>query len=143
MHNKLITKYFEYCTRIDDLSQIKQSFKDGTGNPRDLKRRLARELVTIYHNSNSALKAEKDFDDLFIKKDVPDNIPEIKIDSNKKLVQIMVLNNMVSSNTEAKRMIKQGAVKINDEKIDDLNLEISMGKKIILKVGKRKFLKIV
>ena len=70
-------------------------------------------------------------------------LPEIKIDSTQKLVEIMVSNNMVSSNGEAKRMIKQGAVKINDEKVVDMHMEISSGETIILKVGKRKFLKII
>ena len=141
--DKLIIKYFEYCTRVDDLLEIKNSLEDGTGNPRDLKRRLARELVTIYHDSKLALKAEEDFDSLFIKKDIPDNIPELKIASHKKLVEIMVSNNMVASNSEAKRMIKQGAVKLNEEKVLDIYVEISPGKDVILKVGKRKFLKII
>ena len=141
--DELIAKYFEYCTRVHDFNTIKESLMNGSGNPRDLKRRLARELVTIYHNSDLALKAEQDFDNLFIKKDIPDDIPEIKIDSTQKLVEIMVSNNMVSSNGEAKRMIKQGAVKINDEKVVDMHMEISSGKTIILKVGKRKFLKII
>ena len=141
--DQLIAKYFEYCTRVDDLDTMKESLINGTGNPRDLKRRLARELVTIYHNSDLDLKAEQDFDNLFIKKDIPDDIPEIKIDSTQKLVEIMVSNNMVSSNGEAKRMIKQGAVKINDEKVVDMHMEISSGETVILKVGKRKFLKII
>ena len=141
--DKLISKYFEYCTRVDDIESVKSSLKDGTGNPRDLKRRLARELVSIYYNSELALKAEEDFDKLFIKKDIPDNIPEVNLKSNKKLIDIMVSNNMVSSNGEAKRMIKQGAVKLNDEKVVDMHIEISSGKNIILKVGKRKFLKII
>ena len=141
--DELIIKYFEYCTRVKDLDTIKESLGNGKGNPRDLKRRLARELVTIYHNSDLALKAEQDFDNLFIKKDIPDDIPEIKIDSTQKLVEIMVSNNMVSSNGEAKRMIKQGAVKINDEKVIDMHMEISSGEIVILKVGKRKFLKII
>ena len=141
--DELISKYFEYCTRIDDLDKIKQSLDNATGNPRDLKRRLAKELVTIYHDSKLALKAEKDFDNLFIKKNIPDDIPEIKIDSNQKIVEIMVSNNMVASNGEAKRLIKQGGVKVGDEKITDINLEISPNKNIILKVGKRKFLKII
>tara|TARA_B100001142_G_C14345685_1_gene659873 strand:+ start:2075 stop:3277 length:1203 start_codon:yes stop_codon:yes gene_type:complete len=140
--DELITKYFEYCTRVDDLDLIKESLENGKGNPRDLKRRLARELVTIYHDSDFALKAEQDFDNLFIKKDIPDDIPNIQIDSNQKLVEIMVSNNMVSSNGEAKRMIKQGAVKINDKKVADMHTEIPSDETVILKVGKRKFLKI-
>ena len=141
--DELILKYFEYCTRVNDLDSIKESLENGEGNPRDLKRRLARELVSIYHNPDLALKAEQDFDNLFIKKDIPDDISEIKIGSNQKLVEIMVSNNMVSSNGEAKRMIKQGAVKINDKKVVDMHMEISSGETVILKVGKRKFLKII
>jgi len=141
--DELILKYFECCTRVDDLDSIKEILQNGEGNPRDLKRRLARELVTIYDCLDSALKAEQDFDNLFIKKDIPDDISEIKIDSNQKLVEIMVSNNMVSSNGEAKRMIKQGAVKINDKKVVDMHMEISFGETVVLKVGKRKFLKII
>ncbi len=141
--DELIIKYFEYCTRIEDLTEIKNKFKLGQENPRDLKRRLARELVTIYHDSESSIRAEEEFDNLFIKKDIPDDIPEIQIQSEMKLIEVMVKNNMVSSNGDAKRMIKQGAVKLNDEKIDDIHLMVSSGNNIILKVGKRKFLKII
>ena len=141
--DELINKYFEYCTRVDNLDEIKLSLKDGSGNPRDLKRKLARQLVTIYHDSKSASKAEEDFDNLFIKKDVPDDIPEIKIASKQKIIEIMVSNNMVASNGEAKRIIKQGGVKIGDKKVEDIHLEISPNKNTILKVGKRKFLKIL
>ena len=141
--DELICKYFEYCTRVANLDDIKKSLEDGTGNPRDLKRALARELVSIYHSSELALKAEQDFDNLFIKKDIPDDIPEIKINSDQRLVEIMVLNNMVSSNGEAKRMIKQGAVKLNDKKVMDMHMQISPNQNIVLKVGKRKFLKII
>ncbi len=141
--DELIIKYFEYCTRIEDLTEIKNKFKLGQENPRDLKRRLARELVAIYHDSESSIRAEEEFDNLFIKKDIPDDIPEIQIQSEMKLIEVMVKNNMVSSNGDAKRMIKQGAVKLNDEKIDDIHLMVSSGNNIILKVGKRKFLKII
>ena len=141
--DKLIGKYFEYCTRINDLDAIKESLQNGEGNPRDLKRRLARELVAIYHNPDLALKAEQDFDNLFIKKDIPDDIPEITIASKQKIIEIMVSNNMVASNGEAKRIIKQGGVKIGDKKVEDIHLEIFPNKNTILKVGKRKFLKII
>lgn len=140
--DNLIIKYFEFCTRIDDLKQIKNRFENGKEHPRDLKRRLARELVAIYHSPVLAKKAEEDFDRLFIKKDVPDDIKNIIISKPTKIIEIMVLNNMVSSNGEAKRMIKQGAVKINDLKVKDVQEEICVDKTSILKVGKRKFIKI-
>ena len=138
----LIIKYFEYCTRVLDFETIKLDFEKGNANPRDLKRRLAREIVEIYHTKQKAFKAEEDFDNLFIKKDIPDNIPEITLEEDSKLLDIMLNHAMVTSKGEGKRMIKQGGVKLNDVKISDLNTNVSKGSESILKVGKRKFLKI-
>ena len=141
----LIAKYFEFATDItdSDLLEIKNDLEQNLSNPRDLKRRLARELVELYHNRESSIIAEQEFDKLFIKKDIPDEIPEYKLMETEKLVSIMVKNEMVSSNGDAKRMIKQGAVKINGEKVTDLFAEISTGEEQVLKVGKRKFLRIL
>ena len=141
--DNLIGKYFEFCTRVPDIKEIKKSIKNETHNPRDLKRRLAREIVSIYHDSNSANKAELEFDKMFINKDVPDDIPEYKLVKKTKLIDIIVTNKILISNGEAKRMIKQGAVKIDNNKVDDIFLELEPNNKFILKVGKRKFLKIV
>ena len=141
--DNLIGKYFEFCTRVDDLNEIKDSIKNGTQNPRDLKRRLAREIVSIYHDRTLASNAELEFDKMFIKKDVPDDIPEFKLVKKMKLIDIIVKNKILISNGEAKRMIKQGAVKIDNNKVEDVFLEINPNKKIIIKVGKRKFLKIL
>ena len=138
----LIIKYFEYCTRVLDFETIKLDFEKGNANPRDLKRRLAREIVEIYHTKQKAFKAEEDFDSLFIKKDIPENIPEITLEEDSKLLDIMLNHAMVTSKGEGKRMIKQGGVKLNDVKISDLNTNVSKGSESILKVGKRKFLKI-
>ena len=140
----LIGKYFEYATTIsvESLDDIKKDLSAGKSNPRDLKRQLAREIVQIYHDKDAAQKAESDFDALFIKKDIPDDIPEYVLSSTETLVSIMVDNKLVSSNGDAKRMIKQGAVKIDDEKVSDMFLEISPDSEKVLKVGKRKFLRI-
>ena len=140
----LIGKYFEYATTISSeaLDIINNDLSEGKSNPRDLKRQLAREIVKIYHDEEAAQKAESDFDALFIKKDIPDDIPEYALSSTETLVSIMVDNNLVSSNGDAKRMIKQGAVKLDNEKISDMSLEISPGSEKVLKVGKRKFLRI-
>ena len=138
----LIIKYFEFCTRVLDFETIKLDFEKGNANPRDLKRRLAREIVEIYHTKQKAFKAEEDFDNLFIKKDIPDNIPEITLEEDSKLLDIMLNHAMVTSKGEGKRMIKQGGVKLNDVKISDINTNVSKGSESILKVGKRKFLKI-
>ena len=140
----LIGKYFEYATTIsvESLDDIKKDLSAGKSNPRDLKRQLAREIVQIYHDRDAAQKAESDFDALFIKKDIPDDIPEYALSSTETLVSIMVGNELVSSNGDAKRMIKQGAVKLDDEKISDMFFEVSPDSEKVLKVGKRKFLRI-
>ena len=139
--DELIIKYFKLCTDINS-NKIEKDLKNNLVNPRDMKRLLARELVTMYHDSELAKKAEQEFDNLFINKDIPDNITEIEISLKMKLVEIMVLNKMVSSKGEAKRMIQQGAVKIDNQKTTDIHTEISPTNNIIIKVGKRKFLKI-
>ena len=140
----LISKYFEYATTIsvESLDDIKKDLSAGKSNPRDLKRQLAREIVQIYHDKDAAQKAESDFDALFIKKDIPDDIPEYALSSTETLVSIMVGNELVSSNGDAKRMIKQGAVKLDNEKISDMFFEVSPDSEKVLKVGKRKFLRI-
>ena len=139
----LISKYFEYVTDINnnELNIIKDDIKNKISNPRDLKRRLARKIVEFYYDDKKAYDAEENFDNLFIKKTAPSDIPEITVKDKIKIILIIVENKMASSNSEAKRLIKQGGVKIDDKKINDIHY-IFEPKNCILKVGKRKFLKI-
>ena len=141
----LMSRYFEYATEAssEDLRLINKDLEKGLSNPRDLKRRLAREIVSLYHGGEAAIDAEKKFDALFIDKDEPDDMPEYKLEESEKLVLVMVNAGMVSSNGEARRMISQGAVKINKEKVDDIHTMIEEGNEIVIKVGKRKFLKVI
>jgi tyrosyl-tRNA synthetase len=143
--DSLIGRYFEFATEVstDKLTSIKDDLVNGISNPRDLKRELARELVVLYHNSDAALTAEKEFDALFIQKDEPDDMPEYRLAESEKLIGIMVKNGMVASNGEGKRMITQGGVRIDKEKVDDIHSTIEPGKNVVLKVGKRKFLRII
>ena len=118
--------------------------KDLAKNPRDLKRQLARMVVEIYHDKDEALKAEESFNKLFIKKDVPDEMPECTIASNVKVIDLITDNALVGSRGDAKRLIKQGAVSIDGNKVSDINFEVSKSDNPqILKAGKRKFIKIV
>ncbi len=140
----MISKYYEFCTNItkEDLDKITRELDSGSVNPRDTKRALARDVVSIYYDEDTSLNAEQNFDQLFISKQIPDDIPECSLSESMRLIDIMVSNKLVSSNGEAKRMIKQGAVKLNDEKMDDGFMLIDPGSENILKVGKRRFLKI-
>ena len=141
----MILKYFEFCTNItkENLKQTEAQLNSGDLNPRDVKRTLARDIVSIYYDESASMKAEENFDQLFVSKKIPDDIPECTLSEPTRLIDIMVSNNLVASNGEAKRMIKQCAVKLNDEKIDDGFILIEPGNENILKVGKRRFLKII
>ena len=143
--DSLIGRYFEFATEIptDKLTAIENDLENGISNPRDLKRELARELVSLYHDNDAALTAEKEFDALFIQKDEPDDMPEYRLAESEKLIGIMVKNGMVASNGEGKRMITQGGVRLDKEKVDDIHSTIEPGKNVVLKVGKRKFLRII
>ena len=143
--DNMIEKYFLLGANADEkkLKEIKNSLNDGKTNPRDIKRELARKIVAIYHSDVLAKKAETNFDKIFIGKEVPDNIPEVKLDKDELLVHIIASNKLVSSKSEARRLIDQGAVKIDDEKCLDRDQIINKGKSIIIKVGKRRFLKIL
>ena len=143
--DNMIEKYFLLGANANEkkMKEIKNSLNDGKTNPRDIKRELARRIVAIYHSDVLAKKAETNFDKIFIGKEVPDNIHEVKLDKDELLVDIIASNKLVSSKSEARRLIDQGAVKIDDEKCLDRGKIINKGKSIIIKVGKRRFLKIL
>ena len=109
----------------------------------ELKRYLARTLVRMYHNREAAKEAESHFDVIHKKKDIPDDIPEYKLTQNLvKLIDLMVDAGLVSGKSEARRIIRQGGVKLNGEIVNNELLELQIESEAVLKVGKRKFLKL-
>lgn len=146
--DKLIYDYFELLTDTseEELARIKADLQNPQVNPRDLKRRLAREIVTMYHSAEDARKAEAEFDRIFVEKEVPSEIPEYvpEVQGDKIwIVKLLVSSGLATSNTDARRLIAQGAVSLNGERIRDENLELPLHRDFILKVGKRRFLKVI
>jgi tyrosyl-tRNA synthetase len=146
--DELIYTYFLLTTNVplEKLEKIKNTLENRKTNPRDLKRELARTLVTLYYDEDAALQAEAEFDRIFIKKDVPDVIPEVilePINGGFGIVDLMVETLLVSSKSEARRLIQQGGVKIDNEKVSDINDRITKDQPFIMQVGKRKFIKVV
>lgn len=142
----LIYKYYQLGTQatLEDLKRIKEELEHPDTNPRDHKRKLGMELVKLYYDEETAQKAIEEFDQIFIKKEVPDDIPEHKLNGEDiKLTQLMTDTKMTSSNSEARRLIEQGGVSIDSEKVDDVNYVVTKGNTFVLKVGKRKFLKVI
>tara|TARA_Y100000590_G_scaffold426205_1_gene535028 strand:+ start:105 stop:1313 length:1209 start_codon:yes stop_codon:yes gene_type:complete len=140
----LILKYFSLVTNISskEIKDYKFMLKAGSTNPRDLKRKLAREIVSTYYNDKMSLSAENNFDKIFVEKLIPDNIPEILLKKSKKIVEVVYDSKLVNSKSEIKRLIKQGGVKVDDQQILDIHYLINPKENKIIKIGKRKFLKI-
>lgn len=144
--DEVIYRYFELVTDVDsnELKSIKDQLDGEMVNPRDLKKYLGRTLVRMYHGEENVDDAEKAFENLFVKKDVPDDMPEIKIAENVlRIDDLMVLTNTAESKGAARRLVQGGGVSINGEKITDPFTEISFEDEKVLKVGKRKFVKLV
>jgi len=146
--DELIYTYFELTTDIsnEELKKIKQQLENPEVNPRDIKRALARKLVSMYHSEEAAYEAEREFDNIFVKKGLPDEIPEFKFENNLKEIEILDLIVKVGfapSRSEARRLVIQGGVSIDGEKISDIKQIIKLNKPMILKVGKRNFIKLI
>lgn len=146
--DELIYTYFELATDVtnDELKNIKDFLSDKANNPRDMKRSLAKRLVRMYHSSEAAEEAEIEFDKIFINKGIPDNIEEFKFDDNVKeigILELIVAVNFAPSKQEARRLVLQGGVSIDGEKIEDITSIVKLDGEKILKVGKRKFIKLL
>jgi tyrosyl-tRNA synthetase len=145
--DNLIYTYFELATDVSNekLEEIKKKFNNPALNPRNLKRDLAKTLVRMYYDEKSAAEAEQEFDKIFVKKEIPDDIEEFRIDNHLNEINILDLIlkvNFAPTKSEARRLITQGGVSVDGEKVDSVNYNVSLTKEIILKVGKRKFIKI-
>jgi len=145
--DSLIYTYFELVTDVskDDLELIKKQLQDPAVNPRDLKRKLARTIVEQYYSKEAAQSAEENFDRIFVRKEIPDEVIEVTIDSGSASNIITLLRNIgaAPSNSEARRLIDQGGVSINGEKITNANQTLQIQNESIIKVGKRKFYKLI
>lgn len=143
--DKLIYPYFELISDIslEELAKIKDQLKDSNVNPRDVKKYLGLTIVKMYHGEKAGRNAEAEFERIFSEKKLPDEMPEFKFsESSIRLDDLLIRTKTASSKGEARRLIQQGGVSINGEKISDNFADISIEKEIMLKVGKRKFAKI-
>ena len=142
----LMWRYFELLSfrSMDEIGQFQQQVQDGA-NPRDIKFLLAEELITRFHDSASATQARESFIARFQKGAMPDEMPEITLEAGTEGVPIANLlkdAGLVNSTSDAFRMIKQGAVKIDGEKVADKGLQIQQGVTAVFQVGKRRFARV-
>jgi len=145
--DELMWRWFELLSFMpeEDIAKLKDEMKKGK-NPRDIKFILAEELVDRFHKEGEGKKSKEIFLNRFQKGNIPDEIESVKVDIKNDsilLVNLLKDTNMISSISEGNRLITQGGIKINSEKVQDPKLEVSKGSEGIYQVGKRKFLKII
>jgi len=142
----LMWRYIELLSfePLDSVAQWKREVAAGR-NPRDIKVMFAQEIITRFHDKDAAVRALADFEARFREGAIPDNIPEIRIEAGGgplSIVQALKQAGLTASTSEAMRMIEQGGVKINGEKVGDKALLLLKDETVVLQVGKRKFGKI-
>ncbi|MCH8027716.1 MAG: tyrosine--tRNA ligase [candidate division Zixibacteria bacterium] len=149
-----IYSYFELATDVtlEELKRIKQKLNKPDVNPMVIKKELGQRLVDMYHPAGSGQSAREEFERVFSKKQLPQDMPELTLEELKRLglkedkvylVHLMSKTKMVKSNNEARKLILAGAVTIDGEKIDNPDFEFSVDKEMVLKVGKRRYLKLL
>lgn len=141
----LIWHYFNLLTNLslDEIESIKKNVHKTILNPKEAKIRLAKEIVAFLYSIKSAQKAEKEFERVFKEKGLPTKIPEIKIKGKTlNILDLLVKTKLASSRSEAKRLIWQGGIKINNVIQADWQKAVEIKEGLILQAGKRKFIKI-
>ena len=146
MKDELILPYFWLCTDIakTDYDNFEKRLKQGD-NPRNIKMELGKRIVELYHSKKEAEEAAQEFEKVFSKKEMPSDMPEYRVSSDKiALIDLLVQTKLASSKGEARRLIAQGGVKVNQEAVKDIAAVLSIPEKgVIIQCGKRHFVKIV
>jgi tyrosyl-tRNA synthetase len=144
IHDGLICRYFELLTQVPmaEINELKSRMEQGELNPRDTKMQLAVKLVTTFHSAREASLAMEKFKLVFSQRDIPEDIPELEVGQTQVwLPRFLSESGLVESSSEVKRLLKQGAVKVDGEKHGDEDLSLCNG--MVIQIGKRKFVKIV
>ena len=143
--DNIMASWFTLAVDAEDsyVDEISKKLDSNSINPMELKRELARKIVAIYYDENKAIEAENHFNQVTVSKGIPDEIEEFKLTEDELLVNIIADSGLLKSRSEARRMIKQSAVKIDGKTVSDIQYKVSSSSSFILKVGKRKFLKVI
>jgi tyrosyl-tRNA synthetase len=144
--DELIATYWRLAldTRDEDVAGVERGLAAGD-NPRDWKRRLARGLVVEYHGEAAAQAAEAHFERLFVRHDLPEEIPEVTItlETNEApLAWVLRAAGLASSTSEGRRLVEQGGVSLDGERISEADTTLAAGRTVVIQVGKRRFARV-
>lgn len=147
----LMVTYFELCTEVpmEEVRAIEEGLQAGRLHPRDVKRRLAREIVTVWHGPQAARAAEEEFDRVFTREELPSEIPEVYVrpqdldpDGRVAIVRLLRLVRLVVSNSEARRLVAQGGVSVDGRRVSDPEERVEVRSGLVVRVGKRRFARV-
>ncbi len=148
--DELMLRWYELLTDITpaELAQLKTDLQDGKKHPREVKVNLAKILIARFHSQTAAQAAEDEFNRIFVQKGLPDEVPEFAVEASSEAVWICALMKnagLAPSTSEAKRLIQGRAVEIDSAKVENeqLKLELKSGMSMVIKAGKKKFVKVV
>ena len=144
----LMFRYYELLSDLsmDEIVRLQEEMKAGAIHPKAVKVRLARELVTRFHDGDAADAAERNFEQVFTKNELPDEIPEKKIEVDDAAIwlpRLLVQAELVKSTSDGRRMITQNAVSVDGTKVTDINTEIPVRGSALLQVGKRRICRVI
>jgi tyrosyl-tRNA synthetase len=144
MSDAVMPLYYEVLTDVplSELDEIRQSLDSGTVNPRDLKMRLARDIVSQFHSAAAATAAEEAFIRQFREREIPEDIPVHTLNSPVTIVDLMAASGLAASKSEARRLINGGGVRVAGTKVEQYELTLEPGTDVVVQVGKRKFLRV-
>jgi tyrosyl-tRNA synthetase len=143
--DEVMIQFFQLVTRYDptQIAAIEAGLQSGKLHPRDAKMELAREIVSIFHGDDVAVEAEEHFKRVFQQRRQPAEMPEYHLTAPARIVEVMAAAGLAPSKSQARRLIQQGGVRLDDEHVTDIDAEVSPdGKQHILQVGKRRFLRL-
>ncbi|MFQ6083480.1 MAG: tyrosine--tRNA ligase [Candidatus Aminicenantia bacterium] len=143
--DELMFRYYELLTDLSlvEIDKLRQNIKSGKKHPKEAKSELAKSIISDFWSKEDAEKAAAEFDRVFKYKELPEEIEEIKVSEKEmNIVDLLVDKHILPSRKEAKRLIQQGGVYLNGQRVDNISLRIDLKKEVILKIGKRKFYKI-
>jgi len=145
--DELMIRYYELLSDmpLNELDSLRSRVKNGSIHPMEAKKQLGREMVARYHGAPAATQAEENFVRRFRDNQTPDEMPEVVLaadDGKTLLCKVLAQSDLVKSNSEGRRAVQQGGVKVNGDKVSDENLEIACSGEYIIQVGKRRFAKV-
>jgi tyrosyl-tRNA synthetase len=140
----VIVEYFRCVTDVSDaeLAEMQRAISRGQTNPRDLKMHLARDIVTQFHGGDAAAAAESEFVKVFQKRELPTDMPTFAMKQGMNVVDLLIAANLAPSRSEARRLVSQGGVRLDDATVEKIDAVIP-AREGVLRVGRRKFVRLV